>query len=193
MTEEIERSRKKVELAILANGGDIHREHWCRCDPSIGAVPCQYCAIFNGLNEAKTLLSSLEKEKERADHLRIQLDEATYYNQKKDDEIEKIKEYDSKIPFGIGVVNRKIYRKHIDVLLTALDQENMRVKELTINRDYWAKTCKEAQEYRDRNAILAEQVESRLNKLVEAVKKYDYDRHFYWGDVMNVLKEVEDL
>jgi hypothetical protein len=65
--DEIEESRKKIELAISANGGDIHRKNWCQCDPTVGYSPCEYCAVFNGLNEGKKLLSALEKERNEAD------------------------------------------------------------------------------------------------------------------------------
>lgn len=55
-----EKTKERIELAILANGGDVHLKEWCTCDPEVNFF-CQYCAIFNGLNEARILLSSLEK------------------------------------------------------------------------------------------------------------------------------------
>jgi hypothetical protein len=43
----------KIELGILANGGDWHHKNWCQCDSSVGYAPCEYCAIFNALNRAR--------------------------------------------------------------------------------------------------------------------------------------------
>lgn len=63
MIKEIEEIKKIIELAILANGGDTHRKNWCQCDLSVNYF-CEYCAIFNGLSEARTFLSSLEKEEQ---------------------------------------------------------------------------------------------------------------------------------
>ena len=69
----VEEIRKIIELAILANGGEVHIKKWCQCDLSVNYF-CEYCAIFNGLNEANTLLSSLdqvqkelEKERKKSD------------------------------------------------------------------------------------------------------------------------------
>ncbi len=44
-----------------------------------------------------------------------------------------------------------------------------KVKELRANRDYWSSACKEAQEYRDRNAVLLEQAEPRIKVLEKAI------------------------
>jgi len=41
---------ESVELAIMANGGFAHKLDWCRCDASVGAVPCEYCAIHSCLD-----------------------------------------------------------------------------------------------------------------------------------------------
>lgn len=43
-----EKVKEKINLAIAANGGTDFRKEWCQCDPSIGAVPCEYCAIRAG-------------------------------------------------------------------------------------------------------------------------------------------------
>lgn len=43
--------RGKVDLAILAHGGKDWRKEWCQCDPSVGMVPCEYCAIYTALRE----------------------------------------------------------------------------------------------------------------------------------------------
>jgi len=45
-------------------------------------------------------------------------------------ETEEIKGYDSKIPFGIGVVNRKIYREHIETLLFLLESKDKEIERL---------------------------------------------------------------
>lgn len=59
--DEIREIEKILDLAILANGGEKHRKEWCQCDSSVGYVPCEYCAIFNGLTQAKSYFSNLRK------------------------------------------------------------------------------------------------------------------------------------
>ena len=51
----------RIELAILANGGDKHIKEWCTCDPDVGMSPCQYCAIFSGLMYARELLKQMDE------------------------------------------------------------------------------------------------------------------------------------
>lgn len=51
----------KIELAILANGGEKHLKNWCQCDADVGAVLCEYCAIYNGLMYARELLEWVEE------------------------------------------------------------------------------------------------------------------------------------
>lgn len=51
----------KIELAILANGGEKHLKNWCQCDADVGAVLCEYCAIYNGLMYARELLRRVEE------------------------------------------------------------------------------------------------------------------------------------
>jgi len=68
-----ERTKEIIKLAILANGGDTHKKDWCKCDPEVGYSPCEYCAIFNGLNEARTLLSSLESKDKEIEGLKEQI------------------------------------------------------------------------------------------------------------------------
>ena len=55
----------KIELATLANGGEKHRKEWCRCDPDVGAEPCEYCAIFDGLNYARKALAEVKAERDK--------------------------------------------------------------------------------------------------------------------------------
>jgi hypothetical protein len=45
-----------VKLAQLANGGTEFNYSWCQCDPDVGAVPCQYCAIYDALSRVKWYL-----------------------------------------------------------------------------------------------------------------------------------------
>ena len=50
-----------IDLALRANnnGAPISwRQDMCMCDPSVGMVPCQYCAIQNALEKCKRFLSS---------------------------------------------------------------------------------------------------------------------------------------
>ena len=50
-----------IDLALRANnnGAPIAwRQDMCMCDPSVGMVPCQYCAIQNALEKCKRFLSS---------------------------------------------------------------------------------------------------------------------------------------
>lgn len=61
-------SLKTVELAIAANGGEAFKKGWCHCDPSVGLMPCEYCAIRNALLESKRILIEcfdLKKNEER--------------------------------------------------------------------------------------------------------------------------------
>lgn len=48
-----------LEMAQLANGGAEHKTEWCQCDPDVGACPCQYCAIHDGLRRAVSLTQDL--------------------------------------------------------------------------------------------------------------------------------------
>jgi len=57
----IKRIKEQIDLAILANGGEYHQKVHCQCDPEVGFVPCEYCAVFNGLNSAKDLISYVEE------------------------------------------------------------------------------------------------------------------------------------
>lgn len=53
-------SLKTVELAIAANGGEILRKEWCRCesgDPITPPFDCEYCAIRNALLESRRILT----------------------------------------------------------------------------------------------------------------------------------------
>jgi hypothetical protein len=49
-----------IDLALRANNGGAiaWRRDMCMCDPSVGMVPCQYCAIQNALEKCKRFLSS---------------------------------------------------------------------------------------------------------------------------------------
>ena len=56
-----ERKMDKLELAFLANGGPDWQGKWCECDPSVGASPCRYCAIYSALSFASALDESVKK------------------------------------------------------------------------------------------------------------------------------------
>lgn len=43
------RNLDAIDLAQRANGGVEWKESFCRCDPDVGAVPCEYCAIHFAL------------------------------------------------------------------------------------------------------------------------------------------------
>ena len=49
----------KIDLAILANGGENWRVDWCRCDPDVGFSPCEYCAVYTALKETKEFISNI--------------------------------------------------------------------------------------------------------------------------------------
>jgi len=51
----------KISMAMRANGGPNFHEEWCKCDPDVGAVPCHYCAIFDGLNAAAKMQAMLDE------------------------------------------------------------------------------------------------------------------------------------
>jgi len=51
-----------IRLAMMANGGVEYNEKYCECDPSVGMVPCQYCAIDSVL---RRLLNTVEEMKEK--------------------------------------------------------------------------------------------------------------------------------
>ena len=40
-----------IELGIDANGGVAHNHRLCDCDPEVGPLPCQYCAITTALQD----------------------------------------------------------------------------------------------------------------------------------------------
>ena len=68
LASEVETTRKRakgllpdVELAQLANGGAEHRQDWCKCDASVGMVPCEYCAIFDALRRTRKYLEDVIK------------------------------------------------------------------------------------------------------------------------------------
>lgn len=46
----------RINLAIAANGGEVWRKKWCQCDSSVGYAPCEYCAIYTALREAKDFI-----------------------------------------------------------------------------------------------------------------------------------------
>ena len=64
---------EQLSLAIAANGGKEFRKDFCHCDPSVGYVVCEYCAIYHALKYAKEyvmgkvpapMLLEMDKEKE---------------------------------------------------------------------------------------------------------------------------------
>lgn len=57
-TKEIE---EKLDLAIMANGGEDFIKYWCFCDPPVSVGPCEYCAVRNGLIAAKQLISHIKE------------------------------------------------------------------------------------------------------------------------------------
>ena len=46
-----------IDLALMANGNGStkFKENLCMCDSSVGACPCQYCAIQDVLEKIKAL------------------------------------------------------------------------------------------------------------------------------------------
>lgn len=62
----------KIELAILANGGEHWHKEACRCDPSVNAFPCEYCAVYSGLMHVRSLQrENAELKKELAHKLGV--------------------------------------------------------------------------------------------------------------------------
>lgn len=57
MCDALIKRRSDIELAVQANngGGMEFREELCRCDPSVGMSPCEYCAIDSALRFALSL------------------------------------------------------------------------------------------------------------------------------------------
>ena len=51
----------KIDLALRANGGKEFNKGNCRCDPSVGMAPCEYCAIQEALLAAREVLPELLK------------------------------------------------------------------------------------------------------------------------------------
>lgn len=48
-------TKEIIALGFIANGGRAFRRDICRCDPDVGAVPCEYCATHMALEEAEAL------------------------------------------------------------------------------------------------------------------------------------------
>lgn len=95
-----EKMKEIIELAILANGGENWRKDWCQCDPSVGHTSCEYCAIFNGLNKAKLLLSEcerLERNKDLQDYRKrdLLIEQLSARVKELEDEIKDIINYSS--------------------------------------------------------------------------------------------------
>lgn len=44
--------------AVNSGTGTEWRQDYCQCDPSVGMVPCQYCAIWDCIKLAKRLVAS---------------------------------------------------------------------------------------------------------------------------------------
>lgn len=55
----IESAINKIDLAFRANGGEEFRPDRCSCEPEVGFVPCEYCAIRDGLLVGKKALESV--------------------------------------------------------------------------------------------------------------------------------------
>ncbi|HUS49413.1 MAG TPA: hypothetical protein VMZ91_04575 [Candidatus Paceibacterota bacterium] len=49
------RKNEKIKRAFDAMGGRDFKSKYCRCDPSVGMSPCQYCAEFEALKYAEEL------------------------------------------------------------------------------------------------------------------------------------------
>jgi len=58
--------RIKLETAfralnpIVGDATKRQKQH-CRCDPDVGATPCQYCAIYDALKDYKLLIEDIEE------------------------------------------------------------------------------------------------------------------------------------
>lgn len=62
--DQIENIKEKIDLAFRANGGEEFRQDLCGCDPDVGFVPCEYCAIRDGLLIGKKALEASIKYRE---------------------------------------------------------------------------------------------------------------------------------
>lgn len=49
MSDNLRRWLERIQIAMLANGGEEWQQRHCSCDPSVGISPCQYCAIHEAL------------------------------------------------------------------------------------------------------------------------------------------------
>jgi hypothetical protein len=96
--------REEVELAWKAlhmQPGEPDKKHhsrFCRCDVDVGAVPCDYCALHQGLRCADALLDENEQLK-----LRLK----TFDDERKrlrivEEEIERLKERLQNLNLGEG-------------------------------------------------------------------------------------------
>ena len=57
--------KETLELAYVANACEVdgtRRDDLCECDWEVGNVPCQYCAICDGLDLARRLLKENNNE-----------------------------------------------------------------------------------------------------------------------------------
>lgn len=52
---EAARLREAVDLAFAVIGGNEWEESSCQCNPSVGMVPCHYCALHRGLSIAENV------------------------------------------------------------------------------------------------------------------------------------------
>jgi len=60
----LDRLLDAIDLAIRANngGGLEFRKEYCRCDASVGMVPCEYCAVDSALRQCQRFVASLQQQ-----------------------------------------------------------------------------------------------------------------------------------
>ena len=50
-----------IHTAMLANGGEEFIQEYCRCDESVGMVPCQYCAVHDVLRRIVAAIAAAKE------------------------------------------------------------------------------------------------------------------------------------
>ena len=84
---------------------------------------------------------------------------------------EKIKESEKLEEKATEIANNML--KAIEPFLSEIKRLKANIKELEEQKQYWAKACKEAQEYRDRNALFLKEAEARIKELEELLSIKD--------------------
>lgn len=56
---------EEIDLAILSHGGEHLRKDFCQCDPAVGFVPCEYCAIYQALIHCRDFLMNIKRNMEK--------------------------------------------------------------------------------------------------------------------------------